>query len=116
MTLLKQNALTAIATHYTDWLKTARKKQLAPEGEYLIWLVMAGRGFGKTRCGAEDIALYAMRNPNVSCAVVAPTHGDLRRVCFGGESGLLSVIPKECITRAIRRPETHNNSSSTNNL
>ncbi len=100
MTLLKQNALTATATHYTDWLKTARKKQLAPEGEYLIWLVMAGRGFGKTRCGAEDIALYAMRNPNVSCAVVAPTHGDLRRVCFGGESGLLSVIPKECFLKS----------------
>ena len=100
MTLLKQNALTATATHYTDWLKTARKKQLAPEGEYLIWLVMAGRGFGKTRCGAEDIALYAMRNANVNCAVVAPTHGDLRRVCFGGESGLLSVIPKECFLKS----------------
>ena len=61
---------------------------------------MAGRGFGKTRCGAEDIALYAMRNANVNCAVVAPTHGDLRRVCFGGESGLLSVIPKECFLKS----------------
>jgi len=37
-----------------------------------------------------------LRNPNVNCAVVAPTHGDLRRVCFGGQSGLLSIIPKEC--------------------
>lgn len=61
---------------------------------------MAGRGFGKTRCGAEDIAIYAMRNPNVQCAVVAPTHGDLRRVCFGGESGLLSVIPKDCLLKS----------------
>ena len=61
---------------------------------------MAGRGFGKTRCGAEDIGLYAMRNPNSICAVVAPTHGDLRRVCFGGESGLLKVIPKECFIKS----------------
>ena len=100
MTQLKSNALQATATHYTDWLKTARKKQLAPEEEYYIWLILAGRGWGKTRTGAEDIALFAMRNPNVNCAVVAPTHGDLRRVCFGGNSGLLTVIPKDCFLQS----------------
>ena len=41
-----------------------------------------------------------MRNENVNCAVVAPTHGDLRRVCFGGPSGLLSVIPKDCLLKS----------------
>ena len=41
-----------------------------------------------------------MRNPNVNCAVVAPTHGDLRRVCFGGNSGLLSVIPSDCFLKS----------------
>ena len=41
-----------------------------------------------------------MRNENVNCAVVAPTHGDLRRVCFGGNSGLLSVIPRECFLKS----------------
>ncbi len=61
-----------------------------------MWLILAGRGWGKTRTGAQDLALYALRNPNVICAVVAPTHGDLRRTCFDGESGLLSVIPEEC--------------------
>jgi len=100
LTQLKSNALQATATHYTDWLKTARKKQLAPEEEYYIWLILAGRGWGKTRTGAEDIALFAMRNPNVNCAVVAPTHGDLRRVCFGGNSGLLTVIPKDCFLQS----------------
>lgn len=59
---------------------------------------MAGRGFGKTRVGSQDIALWALRNPNTISAVVAPTHGDLRRVCFGGNSGLLSVIPDECFS------------------
>ena len=80
----------------TSWLETARDKQLQPKVEHYIWLILAGRGWGKTRTGAQDIALYALRNPNVNCAVVAPTHGDLRRVCFGGNSGLLSILPKEC--------------------
>tara|TARA_R110001592_G_scaffold171235_1_gene409455 strand:+ start:19908 stop:21155 length:1248 start_codon:yes stop_codon:yes gene_type:complete len=81
---------------YTDWIKSARPKQLTPTEDFFIWLILAGRGWGKTRTGAQDIALYAMRNPNTICAVVAPTFGDLRRVCFGGESGLVSLIPKEC--------------------
>jgi len=81
---------------YTEWLNTARPKQLQPLEEHYIWLILAGRGWGKTRTGAQDIALYALRNPNSLCAVVAPTHGDLRRVCFGGNSGLLSIIPEEC--------------------
>tara|TARA_R110000765_G_scaffold182108_1_gene288061 strand:+ start:317 stop:1567 length:1251 start_codon:yes stop_codon:yes gene_type:complete len=80
-----------------SWLETARDKQLQPKYiQHYIWLILAGRGWGKTRTGAQDIALYALKNPNTICAVVAPTHGDLRRVCFGGPSGLISIIPKEC--------------------
>ena len=96
MTQLQSNAEKQTIALYTDWLKTARPKQLAPNQENYIWLILAGRGWGKTRTGAQDIALYALRNPNVNCAVVAPTHGDLRRVCFNGPSGLLSIIPPEC--------------------
>ena len=96
-TSLRENASKAAVTHYTEWLSTAREKQLTPEGKYLVWLILAGRGWGKTRTGAEDLALYAMDNPNTNCAVVAPTHGDLRRVCFGGPSGLINIIPKECL-------------------
>jgi len=84
----------------TEWLDTARDKQLQPKLEHYIWLILAGRGWGKTRTGSQDIALYALRNPNVNCAVVAPTHGDLRRVCFGGPSGLINVIPKECYLKS----------------
>lgn len=85
-----------------SWLETARDKQLQPKFiKHYIWLILAGRGWGKTRTGAQDIALYALRNNNVNCAVVAPTHGDLRRVCFGGQSGLLSIIPKECFLDSV---------------
>ena len=80
----------------TDWLETARDKQLQPKTDHYIWMILAGRGWGKTRTGAQDIVLYALRNPNSQCAVVAPTAGDLRRVCFGGNSGILSIVPKEC--------------------
>jgi phage terminase large subunit-like protein len=93
---LQSNAEKQTIALYTEWLKVARSKQLAPEQKHYIWLILAGRGWGKTRTGAQDIALYALRNPNSNCAVVAPTHGDLRRVCFNGPSGLFSIIPKEC--------------------
>ena len=96
MTQLQSHAEKETIKLYTDWLKTARSKQLQPKEEHHIWLILAGRGWGKTRTGAQDIALYALRNPNSLCAVVAPTHGDLRRVCFGGNSGLLSIIPEQC--------------------
>ncbi len=97
MTKLKKAELEAYNLR-TSWLETARDKQLQPKYiEHYIWLILAGRGWGKTRTGAQDIALYALRNKGVNCAVVAPTHGDLRRVCFGGNSGLLSIIPDECL-------------------
>ena len=100
MTKLQEESSKQTVALYTNWLKTARDKQIAPSAEYYIWLILAGRGWGKTRTGAQDIALFALRNPNSNCAVVAPTHGDLRRVCFGGPSGLLSIIPKNCFSQS----------------
>ena len=99
-TTLPSNEEKATLSLYTDWLTKARPKQISPQEKHHIWLILAGRGWGKTRTGAQDIALYALRNPNSNCAVVAPTHGDLRRVCFGGPSGLISIIPKECFLKS----------------
>ena len=90
---LKEKATLSL---YTDWVSKARPKQLSPKEAHHIWLILAGRGWGKTRTGAQDIALYALRNPDSLCAVIAPTFGDLKRVCFGGPSGLLSIIPDDC--------------------
>ena len=84
----------------TEWRETARPKQLKPRGGYNVWLILAGRGWGKTRTGAQDAAIYACTHEKVQVAVVAPTHGDLRRVCFGGPSGLLNIIPKECLLQS----------------
>lgn len=85
------------ATLYSDWQLSARPSQLPPKGDWNIWLILAGRGFGKTHTGARDAALFAMRNPQTQVAVVVPTFGDIRRVAFGGPSGILNFIPKELL-------------------
>ena len=100
MTRLQSQGEKATISLYTDWLKKARRKQLQPIEEHFIWLILAGRGWGKTRTGAQDIALYSLRNPNTISAVVAPTFGDLRRVCFAGPSGLMSIIPNDCLDKS----------------
>lgn len=79
------------------WLKAARREQISPQGKWRIWLILAGRGWGKTRTGAEDIAHYVLWNPGVRVGVVAPTFSDARDVCVEGESGLLRVLPEACI-------------------
>lgn len=76
------------------WIETARPKQLPPAGDWKTWLILAGRGFGKTRIGAEDTGYFAASNANSRTAVIGPTQNDVRTVCFEGESGLINVIPK----------------------
>lgn len=97
-------AQTAAFKSYTRWLSEARDKQIAPAGNWAIWLILAGRGWGKTKTGAEDIVSYAMRHPNSICAVVAPTLGDLRRTCIEGPSGILSTLPEECLENKQNSP------------
>lgn len=79
-----------------------RPEQLAPDGEWRVWLILAGRGFGKTESGASDIAMFATQRPGVRCAAVGPTSDDVRDVLFEGESGLLSKIPNELLRNASR--------------
>ena len=70
----------------------ARANQLPPDGDWHSWLVMAGRGFGKTRLGAEWLAAKAVRNDGIRCAIVARTFSDVRSVCVEGVSGILGVL------------------------
>ena len=99
-----------LITLTSNWQATARDAQVTPYGDWDLWLILAGRGWGKTRTGASDIAYYALSNPQTICAVVTPTFGDIRRVAFGGPSGLLSIIPKECLMQG--RGQGYNSSSA----
>ena len=85
------------STLFSDWNNDARPEQLAPDGKWNIWLILAGRGWGKTRTGAMDALIYALNNPEVQVAVVTPTFGDLRRVAFGGVSGIMKFCPQELL-------------------
>ena len=76
-----------------DWKFWARPNQLPPEGEWNTWLVMAGRGFGKTRMGSEWVRNLAHANPGCRIALVAETAADARDVMIKGDSGLLNCDP-----------------------
>lgn len=81
------------------WLKTARPNQLPPAGdEWLEWILRSGRGFGKTLAGAQWESNEAITDPQAlpSC-VIAPTLNDVRYTCFEGHTGILNVLPEECI-------------------
>lgn len=74
-----------------DWSLWARPSQLPPAGDWRVWLLLAGRGFGKTRSGAEWVRAQAESGAAARIALVAPTARDARLVMVEGESGLLKI-------------------------
>ena len=90
---LEQEALDAIADlKNSRYRKLARPNQLPPDGNWRIWLVISGRGFGKTFLGAGWLAEQARTYPNTEWAIVAPTFTDVRRTCVEGPSGFLKAV------------------------
>jgi predicted phage terminase large subunit-like protein len=75
-----------------DWPFWARPNQLPPAGDWRVWLVLAGRGFGKTRTGAEWVRAQ-VRAGKRRIALVGPTASDSRDVMVEGESGILACSP-----------------------
>lgn len=78
-----------------DWSMWGRPEQQAPAGDWNVWLVLAGRGFGKTRLAAEWVreeAKYTTTGQR-RFALVARTAADVRDVIVEGESGIISVSP-----------------------
>lgn len=74
-----------------DWRTWARENQLAPDDDWRVWLVMAGRGFGKTRLGAEWVRGVAETDPEARIALIGSSLHEARSVMVEGESGLLSI-------------------------
>jgi phage terminase large subunit-like protein len=76
-----------------DWSRWARDSQKPPPGEWRVWLLLAGRGFGKTRTVAELVQTRVGAHTARRIALVAPTAADARDVMVEGESGLLAIAP-----------------------
>ena len=76
-----------------DWRVWRRPKQATPPGDWSIWVILAGRGFGKTRTGAEWVREEVDRGHSRHIALVGATAGDVRDTMIEGESGLMSVFP-----------------------
>src|SRR6266446_6271167 len=85
----------------SEWPFWARPNQLTPPGDWRAWLLLAGRGFGKTRTGAEWVRSQVATGKR-RIALVAPTAADARDVMIEGESGLLAISPP--LDRPIYEP------------
>ena len=75
--------------HWPFW---ARAEQTLPPGDWIVWLILAGRGFGKTRTGAEIVREWAKSHSYVN--LIGATTADVRDIMVNGESGVLAVCPK----------------------
>lgn len=93
----------------TPWSLIARPEQLPPAGEWSLWLILAGRGWGKTRTGAEWFRAQAERVPLLR--IIAPTFADARDTCVEGPAGLRGICaPGELVkwNRSIGEGEFRN--------
>jgi predicted phage terminase large subunit-like protein len=76
-----------------DWTIWARREQLPPQGDWALWLIMAGRGFGKTRTILETVRAEVESGRARRVALIAETAADARDVLVEGESGILAISP-----------------------
>jgi predicted phage terminase large subunit-like protein len=77
---------------YYDWETWARPNQLIPPQDWwTIWMILAGRGWGKTRCGAEFVRYHVENGLASRIALIAEDAGDARDVMIEGESGILAI-------------------------
>jgi phage terminase large subunit-like protein len=73
------------------WIAWAHDGQMPPEGEWPTWLMVTGRGFGKTRAGAEWISSLARADGDLRIALVGATIEDAMKVMVDGRSGVMAV-------------------------
>lgn len=100
---MPHEAMVAKIRHWTapaainscKWNFWRRDDQMPPPGDWRVWLVMAGRGYGKTRMGAEWVRDLAASHPGARIALVGATMAEARGVMVEGESGLLNICGEE---------------------
>src|SRR5580658_5829555 len=78
---------------FHDWTFWARQGQAPPDGDWIIWLILAGRGAGKTRAGAEAVRTWVQTYPIVN--LIGATVADVRDTMVKGESGVLACCRRD---------------------
>lgn len=91
VSLLKPHEIAALGSYY--WEGWARDAQLPPQEQWRTWLICAGRGFGKTRAGAEWVRDVARADGNARIALVGANLAEVRNVMVEGDSGILAAAP-----------------------
>lgn len=78
-----------------DWRGfIARPSQVQPIGDWVHWLILSGRGWGKTKTGAETVREWAREKLPAPIHLISPTAADIRKVMIEGPSGILSCYPQ----------------------
>lgn len=78
---------------YKRWRDIARPEQLAPPGDWFLWMIKAGRGWGKTRTGAEWLLEQMLAYPGSRWGMIAPKFDDGRDIMVEGDSGIFNITP-----------------------
>ena len=86
-----------------DWRFWARPEQIAPNGDWLTWVINAGRGFGKTRAGSEWVR-EQVNAGRQRIALIGETYKDLVEVMVYGDSGIASVFPDHQKPKIVANP------------
>ena len=95
---------TVVELAHKPWWYLARPEQQEPAGDWNVWLILSGRGWGKTRTGGEWLAEQVLRNPKApdgvptQWAIIAPTFGDSKNICLEGPSGFLKALDHKGLT------------------
>lgn len=98
LALRTRATIAELARRRFDWDRHARPEQVEPAEPYDVWLIMAGRGWGKTRTGAQTIRKWALARQAARMgpghyAVIAKTHREVQAICYEARSaGLLAVF------------------------
>lgn len=92
---LSQLSPSVVAHLKYDWGFWAREDQKTPPGDWETWLILAGRGFGKSRTGAEWVREKAQAFPGCRIALIGETSADCRKVMIEGDSGILGISPPD---------------------
>lgn len=87
---------------FSNWTEIARPEQCEPKSDWRTWLIMAGRGFGKTRTGAETVLEWVLSGRYKRIALIGQSQIEARQIMLDGDSGILAFCDKRFIEKFNR--------------